>query len=90
MKTRILFSVISIIMAIMVSEAQTQEENMEQKAAKDFTRTLELIESGQFRFVAARALPSNGGTIPLIGRQNQVDIMDENANLFRNRKECWL
>ena len=52
MKTRALLTITALILATFLSGAQTQTELRQQKAAEDFVKTLDLVESGQFRFVA--------------------------------------
>lgn len=80
MKTRTFLVICAMLMTTFFSEAQTQKEIRKQKAAEDFVKTLKLVESGQFRFVAGHALPSGGGSINLTSRSNLVEIKDENAS----------
>ena len=79
MKTRTFLVICAMFMATFFSEAQTQKEIRKQKAAEDFVKTLELVESGQFHFVAERAYPSGGKSVDLTSRSNLVEIKDENA-----------
>ena len=79
MKTRTFLVICAMLMTTFFSEAQTQKEIRKQKAAEDFAKTLELVESGQFHFLAEHALPIGGGRINLAARPNLVEINDENA-----------
>ena len=80
MKTRTFLVICTMLMATCFSEAQTQKEIRKQKAAEDFVKTMELVESGRFHFVAERAYPSSGRSIDLTTRSNLLEIKDENAS----------
>ncbi len=78
MKTSILLLSIACLIA-MPLHAQTKKEQRQQKAAEEFSKTRELVESGSFRFDAIRALPSRGRSIDLSGQNLFVEISNDSA-----------
>jgi hypothetical protein len=52
-----------------------------EKAEKEYIRTKELVETGDFVFEADRTLPINGGTISLVNNYNRIKLVGTNADI---------
>ena len=68
-----------VCLTVVPLHAQSKKELRKQKAAEEFNNTRNLIESGVFRFVPQRAIPTGGRSVDVTSQNAYLNVSNDSA-----------